>query len=521
MDLRPYQAECIDRILDEFAGHRSTLAILATGLGKTVIGSGLAARWFQLWPGQRILWLAHRDELITQAAESLMAITGERVAVEMGEAFSDEGGFRPAPLVVSSVQTLSRPRRRSRFDPRQFGLIVTDEAHHAVARSYRVIYHYFREGDLAGGRPGNPEIRHLGITATPRRADDLAMGQVYDTVVYEYGIEQASADGWLCPVRQAVAVVEGIDYKVLKTVAGDFEQGQLEAMMSQPPLVHKIVVASLDVIGDRQALVFCVGVQQAAVTAACFNGFRPGSAAVVGGKTPREERRALIQEYKAGRIQLLCNCGVFLEGFDAPVTSVVIMARPTRSLPLYVQMLGRATRVLPGVLDGRLDAADRRAAIARSSKPFATVLDFVGNADEHGEVATVNAADALGGKYSPEVRDYAKKRLTEQDTEAPPAAVEEVLQHAEEDIALLREEEARCRQLEATARYRLREVGTTGSQFEHQAPKDEPATGRQLWKLRQLGVPFRQTLGLSRRTARKMIGDILAAQHRGEQCTTN
>lgn len=517
MILRPYQRDCLDAIREHFRRYDSVLAVLATGLGKTVIGSGLIRAWPEhVSPGRRgrILWLAHREELIRQAAEAIARATGTRPAMEMaGERSQEDGLWLGRDVVVSSVQTLSRPKRRRRFRPEEFGLVIVDEAHHATARSYRTILDYFRKGDPDHGRRGNADLKVLGVTATPRRADDLALGQVFEAVAYEYGIALAVADGWLVPVRQEVVVVEGLDFGALRTVAGDYKQDDLEAVMTAERVLHETAGPAVELAGNRPALVFCVGVEQARKMAAVLNRYKPGSAGWVSGATDKGERRFRVEAYRGGELQFLCNCGVFLEGFDAPSTGLVVMARPTKSLPLYVQMLGRGTRPLPGVVDGLEDAAARRLAIAHSAKPFMTVLDFVGNAQRHGqEATTVNAADALGGRYEEAVRGEAKKNLRQ---EGGGADIGAALERAEAELALAAEEEERRRRIVARAIYRTSEaVGALSgpARLHRHGDNREPATSKQIWKLKTLGVPWAVASRYTKKQASAEIGRLLVAR---------
>ena len=512
MELRPYQSDCVESVFRAFSEHRSTLAVLATGLGKTVIGSGVIREWFHRGMLGRVLWLAHREELIEQAASAIRSFAGVKVSVEMGDSRADEYGFDPSPVVIGSVQTMVRERRRKRFEPRRFGLIITDEAHHATAKSYRKVYDYFRHGDDELSIPGNYDIRHLGITATPRRADNLAMGKVFDSVAYDYGIEPAVADGWLVPVRQAVAVVDALDLSRVSVQGGDYSAGQLDAILSDEDkqITLKMCRPVLDHTREGEStIIFCAGKNQSRKMAETLNDAKPGSAAFVTDETPKDERRKIIADFRAGRIQYFANCGIATEGFDAAAVAWVIMARPTKSLPLYVQMLGRATRPLAGAVDCHADAASRKAAIATSRKPFATVLDFVGNAQIHGASATVSAADVLGGKYDEETKQYAKAKLQ---TEDGPKAIEEVLDRSEAELALLREEDDRRARIVADVDYRVRFLDAPESgprrAYDH-GQRVEMATDRQVWRLVRLGVCLRTAEGMTKRQAMGAIGRLL------------
>lgn len=468
--LRPYQRECIDAIHARFAEANSTLVVMATGTGKTVVFATLAHGWKH----GRVLVLAHREELIFQAAEKVRAITGREPGIEMAQ---QRAGAQHT--VISSVQTLCRPERLSRFDPHQFELVTIDEAHHAVAATYTRVVDHFRQ---------NTSCKVLGVTATPKRADQLAMGQVFQTVAFEYGIEPAAADGWLVPLRQQVVKVDGLDFSKVRTTAGDLNEGDLDAIMREEEILHKVARPTVDLVGDLPTIVFCVTVEHAKRMSEVIERYRPQSAAYVSGETPKDERRALLARFKAGKLQFLCNVGVLLEGFDAPAACCLSMARPTKSLVVYTQGLGRVTRPLPGVIDG-LDTADaRKAAIATSAKPSALVLDFVGNAGRH---QLVTAADLLGGKYSVAVRDYAKKT---QEQEGKAALVGDALDRAQAELLYLDEERERIRvreRIKAEASYRVYGASPFGNSASTgtatAAPGDKPPSQKQLNYLVYLG----------------------------------
>src|SRR5262249_4163797 len=162
---------------------------------------------------------------------------------------------------------------------------------------------------------------------------------------------------------------------------------------------------------SKQALWFCASVAHAKKTAGVLGRYSTGGVQFLSGDTPREARRRLVDAYKTGQIQHLVNCALFLEGFDAPGTYAIVMGRPTKSVALYMQVLGRGTRPLPGIVDGLERAEDRRTAIAMSAKPNMLVIDFAGNAGRH---KIVQASDVLGGKYAPPVREYAKQTMVQE-----------------------------------------------------------------------------------------------------------
>jgi superfamily II DNA or RNA helicase len=395
MRLRPYQAEAIARIDEAFASHRSALVVLPTGCGKTVV---FATAIDRLGGRGRALVIAHREELIAQAAQKIHAVTGVSPQIEMAAHWATpewlDWDHAPTRVIVSSVQTLSTGRMK-RFAS-GFDLLVIDEAHHAPAESYRRVIEHFRAI--------NPEMRVLGVTATPDRADELALGSVFETVAHSYDIADAVTDGWLTPIRQTSVNVAGLDYSSVRTTAGDLNGADLSKILNEEKTLHQIAHPTIEVARGRRAIVFCASVEQATRIGEIINRWKGGSAAMVSGETPKLERQAILSRFARGQTQFLCNCGVLTEGFDDPGVEVVVLARPTKSRALFAQMVGRGTRPLPGIVDGPETAAARVAAIAASAKPCCEVIDFVGNTGRH---RLISVSDILGGNDPEPVRDLA------------------------------------------------------------------------------------------------------------------
>ena len=442
MILRDYQNKAVDSILGEWEEQPSTLLDLATGLGKTVVFSEVINR-YRLG---RAMVLAHREELIFQARDKIQRVTGLRSDIEMGEYLSSIAGN--APVIVSSIQTQTAggdgAGRMAKFDPTAFGLLIIDECHHATASSYRRVIDYYRS---------NPALKVLGVTATPDRSDEEALGQIFATVAMSFGINDGIEAGWLTPIDQRMVNVAGLDFSSVRTTAGDLNNADLAALMEAERNLHEIAGSSIDIIGQKRALVFAASVLHAQTLCEIFNRHRNGMAAWVCGKTDRDERRDILASFAKGETQVVCNCGVLTEGFDDPGIEVVIMGRPTKSRSLYAQMVGRSTRPLPGLVDGVDTPEGRRAAIAASSKPSCVILDFCGNSGKH---KLITSADILGGKYS----EQAVERAISRAREGKPVRMDEALK--EEEEAIRREqkliEEGRRAKLVAKAQYSMQRV---------------------------------------------------------------
>ena len=444
MKLRDYQNEAVEAIIASWRNHRSALVVLPTGCGKTVVFGEVIRRRLP----QRTMVLAHREELVRQAQEKISLMTpGADVQIEMGEFTVTEMFGRAPDIVVSTVQTQNTGRMHG-FEPQDFGCLVIDEAHHAPAASYRkCIDHYFE----------NPECRLLGVTATPDRADEQALGKVFDTVAYEYTVTQAIDDGWLVPVRQRLVKVENLDLSGLHTVAGDLNQAELAEVLEDEKALHAIAAPTLQICGERRAIVFAASVRQAERLAEILNRSRPGRAAWLCGKTDRDERHRLLADFKAARLQFLVNVGVLTEGFDDAGVEVVVMARPTKSRALYAQMAGRATRPAADIasrLGDMPSPAARRELIASSAKPACLVVDFAGNSGRHKLVTSV---DILGETDDDEelaeaVRERVRQRAGSSDGELDTA---EELRKARAEVLADRERAAKRREfIRVTAKYR-------------------------------------------------------------------
>jgi len=502
LSLRPYQQEAADAVIESFKTNGSALVVMPTGTGKTILFS----RIIEDHDWGRCLVLAHREELIRQAANKIEAVSGCAPDIEMAGEYADRSMFLRNPVIVSSIQTQSRGRMK-RFDPHQFGLVIIDEAHHATAKSYRRTIAHYRQ---------NPNCKLLGVTATPDRSDESALGQVFDTVPCVYELSDAIADGWLVPVRQRVVTVDGLDMSSVRTTAGDLNGADLGKILEQESVAHEIAHPTYELVGKRKALVFAVTVRQAEMIADILNRHEQDCARWVCGKTPKHERAETLRDYTAGRFRFLVNVGVFTEGFDEPTIEVIVMARPTKSRALYSQCVGRGTRPLPGLVDDAGSCPERRRRIATSGKPFVEVIDYVGNSGRHKLVTT---ADILGGKYGEEVVNLANHNTQEAGTAQD---ISEALENAAEEIDRRKADERRRRMaVIATAKYK---VGGEVDPFDILDITEQPARGwdrvkkpsaRMAEVLDKAGV---STQGMSYTQASQLIGAMMERRNK-DQCT--
>lgn len=331
--LRDYQHEAIKALFDAwYGGMRRPALVLPTGAGKTVVFADLIRQWKER-TGTRAMVLVHRDELADQA---LNKIRNAAPGLSLGKVKARDNDVR-ADVVVASVQTLARHSRRAVMLAAEqaagpVGLIVTDECHHAAARSYRDIYADF------------PRSSHAGVTATLERGDGIGLGDTWDDVVFSRSILWMIKRGYLVQPRGYNEDLSGLDLGTVKRSRGDYQANDLGEALEEAGLSDAMPKMWKQYADGRQTIVFTPTVATAESVAQSFelgHGIRSG---VVSGATPREERIRIFDDFRTGKIRVLVNCMVLTEGFDAPWASCVIIARPTQSRPLYVQMVGRVLR---------------------------------------------------------------------------------------------------------------------------------------------------------------------------------
>ncbi|MGW2260088.1 DEAD/DEAH box helicase [Streptomyces sp. NPDC001780] len=336
---RPYQADAIAALTGGWQGEQNRLAVvLPTGAGKTVVFANLISQMRDHLGRKRALVIAHREELIEQAAEKIRAV---RPDLKVGIVKAERNHHRFMDVVVASVQTLAVKRRREAIQ--DIGMIVVDECHHAAARTYMEVLEHF------GAWRGVPTA---GFTATMTRTDG-GLAEVWQDVVFRLDILDMISDGYLCDVRGKAITVDTLDLNQVRTRGGDLVDGQLGKALEDSGALDAIAKAYGEHAADRPGVVFTptVATAQGAAAALRAAGIK---AAPVWGDMGRDERRATLARYEAGDVQVLTNCMVLTEGFDAPHTSCVVVARPTKSAGLYVQMVGRGLRPAPGKTDALL-----------------------------------------------------------------------------------------------------------------------------------------------------------------------
>lgn len=326
MGLRDYQERAVEAVFREWgSGHRRTLLVQATGTGKTVCFAEVVRRVAER--GGRSLVLAHRGELLDQAADKISRMTGLACSVERADQTSVGTWNR---VTVGSVQTLMREDRLRALPPDRFACVVVDEAHHAVSDSYRRILDHFAGADV------------LGVTATADRADRRDLGEVFDSIAFEYGLAQAVRDGWLCPI-EAQMLPLSVDISGVSTQAGDYAAGQLGDALD--PYLDAIADQMTDVCRERRTVVFLPLVRTARAFAERLRA-RGLTACEVDGQS--EDRDEVLADFRAGRYRVMCNSMLLTEGWDCPSVDCVVVLRPTKSRSLFCQMVGRGTRLSPG-----------------------------------------------------------------------------------------------------------------------------------------------------------------------------
>ena len=449
MELRPYQEAARQAIHTQWnSGVQRTLLVLPTGTGKTIVFAAVVEDAVRA--GRRVLILAHRGELLDQAADKIRRSTGLASAVEKAESSCLGSWYR---VVVGSVQSLQRPQRLEPFPHDYFGTIVIDEAHHAITDGYRRVLDWFPEADV------------LGVTATPDRGDMRNLGEVFGSLAYEYKLTEAIRDGFLCRILAQTLPLK-LDISTVGMSGGDYAVGELGGALD--PYLDQIAAEMEKHCRDRKTVVFLPLIKTSQKFRDMLNAHGFNAAEVNGQSADRAE---VLADFEAGKYNVLCNSMLLTEGWDCPSVDCVVVLRPTKVRSLYSQMVGRGTRLFPGKKDLLL-------------------LDFLWLTDRH---ELCRPADLI-------CEDAAVARQMTDNLAAAgcPEDIEEAAQQAGADVVAQREE-ALAKQLAEQRRKRARLVDPLQYEMSIQAEdltgyvpafgwESSPPTAEQLTALEKLGI---------------------------------
>lgn len=403
MDLRPYQQEAREAIFEQWdSGVLKTLLVLPTGCGKTIVFAKVTEDCVR--HGDRVLILAHRGELLEQAADKIQKSTGLGCAMEKAESTCHGNWFR---IVVGSVQTLMREKRLRQFPADYFQTIIVDEAHHCISDSYQKVLKHFDQAKV------------LGVTATPDRGDMRNLGNYFESLAYEYTLPKAIKEGYLSPIK-ALTLPLKIDISRVEVQAGDFKASDIGTALD--PYLQGIAEEMKKYCMDKKTVVFLPLVKTSQKFRGILNdhGFR---AAEVNGDS--QNRAEILKAFDNGEYNVLCNSMLLTEGWDCPSVDCVVVLRPTKVRSLYCQMVGRGTRLYPG-------------------KDHLLLLDFLWHTERH----------ELCHPASLICQDEEVAKVMTQNLEKEPGLavdIEEAEKTASEDVVAQREE-ALAKQLEEMKR---------------------------------------------------------------------
>lgn len=464
MEARPYQKTAVDNSVQQFhAGKKSTLAVLATGLGKTAV-SGFLAREMIKITDERVLFLANRKNLVNQAYKTFTEHFNLFGDIEMGTSKVKNPAM--CQFVSASIQSISNKRRLENYNPKDFGLVIVDEAHHDAASnpSYRKVREHFQD------------VFTLGLTATPIRDDGQPLADSYEDVCVRMDAADAIRDGWLTPVVPLKVDCSSIRIDLLEKKRRDFLESELAELFNERAL-NEVVVGIKERHEGKQFIVFMPGVNSARNLT--FNLLTEGfNVACITGDTEDGIRNQIFADYASGKLQGIIGCMVLTEGFDAPNIHKIFNCRATKSLTLLTQILGRELRTLPGVITPEMyDSVDRRIeAIAKSAKPYCEFLDVSGSAGVH---KIITPLDVLGTKSEqrPEIIELAKEKVKTNSTHR----IDELIDIAERELDAKAAKEMEERRAKAAAVVKItgsvetRQFDLFGGQKEKKVKKELPS----------------------------------------------
>lgn len=329
MELRKYQVQAKNAVLEEWdKGVKKTLLVLPTGTGKTVVFSSIVEE--KVKQNHRVLILAHRAELLTQAADKLKTLTGFDTVLEKRDSHSANS---LCPITLGSIQTLQKKQRLTEFPKDYFQDIIVDEAHHSLAKSYQNIFDYFSDANI------------LGVTATPSRGDKKILTEWFDSIAYEYSMRQAIVEKYLVPIK-AQLIPLTLDISTVNINNGDYAVNEVGSALE--PYLTSIAEQMKKYCKGRKTIVFLPLISTSQLFCNILNDMGIRAAEVNSNTTNREE---ILQDFENGEYGVLCNAMLLTEGWDCPSVDCVIILRPTKIDSLYRQMVGRGMRLSPGKKD--------------------------------------------------------------------------------------------------------------------------------------------------------------------------
>lgn len=324
--LRPYQEEAKQAVLSAWKdGQKKTLLVLPTGCGKTIVFASVAEN--QVKKGDRVLILAHRGELLEQAAAKIKQAAGLDSALEKAESSALGSNL---PITVGSIQSMTQEKRLAAFPKDYYQDIIVDEAHHCLSDSYQHVLSHF------------PDANILGVTATPDRGDMKDLSEFFDSKAYEYSIVDAIKENYLCPIKAQMIPLK-VDIGKVSISNGDFAAGEIGNALD--PYLEKIAQEMTEYCHGRKTVVFLplIHTSQKFCKLLNDNGL---NAAEVNGKS--KERSQILSDFENGKYEVLCNSMLLTEGWDCPSVDCIVVLRPTKIRSLYQQMVGRGMRLSPG-----------------------------------------------------------------------------------------------------------------------------------------------------------------------------
>ena len=340
MRLRPRQKTFVERSVAVLASRGNTLGVAPTGAGKTIMLSAVTGESIKDTDA-KVCILAHRDELTVQNREKFERVV-PNVGTSVVDAYEKSWGGQVTFAMVPTLARSSNLDGMPRLD-----LLVIDEAHHAVAASYRRIIDRVRDA--------NPEARVFGVTATPNRGDRKGLREVFDNVADQIRLGELIASGHLVPPRTFVIDVGVQDeLKSVRQTSSDFDMSEVANIMDRAPVTEEVIRHWKEKAGDRQTVIFCSTVEHAAHVRDAFQA-ADISAALIHGEMPSETRKSVLADYAGGKIRVIVNVAVLTEGWDHPPTSCVVLLRPSSYKSTMIQMVGRGLRTVdpeefPGVV---------------------------------------------------------------------------------------------------------------------------------------------------------------------------